>query len=114
MHGHGEGYSFDASAYYNRFSNYIYDALVQQGPCVAAAAPSGREVDLPCFAYAQADARYYGIEAEGSLRLATIGKYAINADLLGDYVHAQIIGTGPAPRIPPLRLLGAWKRIRRA
>jgi len=106
VHGHGDGYSFDASAYYNRFSNYIYDALVQQGPCEAAAAPSGREVDLPCFAYAQADARYYGIEAEGSLRLATIGRYAINADLLGDYVHAQIIDTGPAPRIPPLRLLG--------
>src|SRR5204862_395686 len=36
LHGHGEGYSFDASAYYNRFSNYIYDALVPQGPCVAA------------------------------------------------------------------------------
>jgi iron complex outermembrane recepter protein len=106
VHGHGDGYSFDASAYYNRFSNYIYDALVQQGSCVAAAAPSGRDVDLPCFQYAQADARYYGIEAEGSLRLATIGSYAINADLLGDYVHAQIIGTGPAPRIPPLRLLG--------
>ena len=106
LHGHGEGYSFDASAYYNRFSNYIYDALVPQGPCVAAAAPSGRDVDLPCFQYAQADARYYGIEAEGSLRLATIGRYAINADLLGDYVNAQILGTGPAPRIPPLRLLG--------
>ncbi|MET3438305.1 TonB-dependent receptor [Sphingomonas sp. 1185] len=106
VHGHGEGYSFDASAYYNRFSNYIYDALVQQGPCEAAAAPSGRKVDLPCFQYAQADARYYGIEAEGSVRLATIGTYAINADLLGDYVHAQILNTGPAPRIPPLRLLG--------
>lgn len=106
VHGHGEGYSFDASAYYNRFSNYIYDALVTQTPCVAAAAPSGRTVDLPCFQYAQADARYYGIEAEGSVRLATIGTYAINADLLGDYVHAQILNTGPAPRIPPLRLLG--------
>lgn len=57
--------------------------------------PSGRDVDLPCFQYAQADARYYGIEAEGSLRLATIGRYAINADLLGDYVNAQILGTGP-------------------
>jgi len=106
VHGHGEGYSFDASAYYNRFSNYIYDALVTQTPCVAAAAPSGRTVDLPCFQYAQADARYYGIEAEGSVRLATIGTYAISADLLGDYVHAQILNTGPAPRIPPLRLLG--------
>lgn len=106
LHGHGEGYSFDASAYYNRFSNYIYDAFVPAAACVNAAAPSGRDVDLPCFQYAQADARYYGIEAEGSLRLATIGTYAINADLLGDYVNAQILNNGPAPRIPPLRLLG--------
>ncbi|MET4897465.1 TonB-dependent receptor [Sphingomonadaceae bacterium jetA1] len=106
LHGHGDGYSFDASAYYNRFSNYIYDALVRQGPCEAAAAPSGRSVDLPCFQYSQADARYYGVEAQGSVRLATVGRYAINADLLGDYVHARILNTGPAPRIPPLRLLG--------
>ena len=30
----------------------------------------------------------------------------LNADALADYVHATIQSTGPAPRIPPLRMLG--------
>jgi iron complex outermembrane receptor protein len=41
-----------------------------------------------------------------SARLATIGGYTVNADLLGDYVHATLVGDGPVPRIPPLRVLG--------
>ena len=61
---------------------------------------------LPCFQYQQGDARYYGFEADASVRLARIGKYTINADLLGDYVHANIVDVGPVPRIPPARVLG--------
>ena len=106
VHGHGDGYSFDASAYYNWFSNYIFENQVAPTACVAAASPSGREVDLPCFQYAQADARYYGLEAQGSVRLARIGGYTLNADLLGDWVHATVVDRGPVPRIPPMRLLG--------
>lgn len=106
LHAHGDGYSFDASAYYNRFSNYISENQVAQPICQAGADPSGREVDLPCFQYQQGDARYYGFEADGSLRLAEIGGYTINGDLLGDYVHASIIDVGPVPRIPPARVLG--------
>jgi len=106
LHGHGRGYSIDASAYYNWFSNYIYDSQAQQAVCATAAAPSGRTVDLPCFIYAQADARYYGFEVDASVELATIGKYKINLDGVGDYVHATIVSVGPVPRIPPMRLLG--------
>lgn len=106
LHAHGDGFSFDASAYHSWFSNYIFENQTEQAVCEAAAAPSGRDVDLPCFAYAQADARYYGFEADASLRLAQIGSYAINADVLGDYVRATVTGSGPVPRIPPLRLLG--------
>jgi len=106
LHAHGDGFSFDASAYYNWFSNYISENQVDQAVCEAAAAPSGRDVDLPCFQYQQADARYYGFEAEGSVRVARIGGYTINADLLGDYVRADISNRGPVPRIPPFRLLG--------
>src|SRR5690606_36301322 len=54
----------------------------------------------------QADARYLGFEAEGSVKLCEIGGYAVNLDGVADYVRATIRGTGPAPRIPPLRLLG--------
>lgn len=95
LKGSGDGWSLGVAAYANRFSNYIYDA------------PTGAtQDDLPIFQYYQADARYYGIEAEGSARLGTVKNFTINADVLGDYVHANVIGAGPAPRIPPLRLLG--------
>lgn len=107
LHAHGDGFSFDGSAYYNRFRDFIFENQVDQAICEAAAAPSGRDVDLPCFQYQQANARYYGFEADASVRLATLGGYRINADVLGDYVNARIRnGGGPIPRIPPLRVLG--------
>ncbi|MES3152517.1 TonB-dependent receptor [Sphingomonas faeni] len=106
LHAHGDGFSFDASAYYNWFSNYISENRVDPSVCQTAATPSGRIVDLPCFQYQQADARYYGVEANASVRLARIGGYVINADALGDYVHANIVDDGPVPRIPPMRVLG--------
>src|SRR3546814_20499819 len=53
----------------------------------------------------QGKARYVGFEAEASAKLLQLGGYAINLDGLADYVHAQIASVGPAPGIPPLRLL---------
>ncbi len=106
LHVHGDRFNLDASAYYNRFKNYISENQVDQGVCKAAAAPSGRVVDLPCFQFQQADAGYYGFEADASARLFQIGGAQINADALGDYVHASIVDAGPIPRIPPMRLLG--------
>ncbi|WP_420145853.1 TonB-dependent receptor [Sphingobium sp.] len=95
LRGKGENYSFEASAYHNWFSNFIYEGL------------TGEEEDgLPVYQFSQAKARYYGFEAQGSVTLATFGEAKLVADALGDYVHAQIVGEGPAPRIPPLRLLG--------
>ncbi len=106
LHAHGSGYSFDLAAYYNDFSNFISENQVDQSICEAAAAPSGRDVDLPCFQFLQGGARYYGVEAKGSLTLGQIAEFKINADLLGDYVLADLANLGPAPRIPPARLLG--------
>ncbi len=95
LKGSGDGYAFSLAGYYNWFNGYIYDT------------PTGAvRDDLPVFQYRQADARYYGFEAEGKLRLAQFGGFAIGADVLGDYVHAEIVDQGPAPRIPALRLLG--------
>jgi iron complex outermembrane receptor protein len=95
LKGTGDGWSFSAAAYYNWFTDYIYDA------------PTGAiEDDLPVFQYNQADARYYGFEVEGSARLTQLGSFAINADALADYVHADIVDQGPVPRIPPLRIMG--------
>ena len=106
IHAHTQRIDFDASAYYNWFSDYISENQVDEAVCVAAAAPSGRDVDLPCFQYQQAKARYYGVEANISAWLFNVGSTRINADLLGDYVHANIVDVGPVPRIPPARVLG--------
>ena len=95
VHGKGPGFTIDASVYHNWFDNFVYDS------------PDGTLEDgLPVFRNFQAKARYYGAEIEGKLDLATVGAFAVKADALADYVHAEIVGAGPAPRIPPLRLLG--------
>ncbi len=104
LRGKGEGYSISLAAYHNWFKGYIYDAIVDDSVCQGA--NGGAELEFPCFAYAQADARYYGFEAEATIKLAQVGSYAINVDGVADYVRATITGSGPAPRIPPLRLLG--------
>lgn len=103
LRGKGEGYTINLSAYHNWFSGFIYDSIVDDSVCQAA--NGGAELEFPCYAYSQADARYYGFEAEGSVKLAQLGSYAINLDGVADYVRATIKGSGPAPRIPPLRLL---------
>lgn len=106
LHIHSDRFSIDASAYYNWFTDYIADNQVNQSICEVAAAPSGRDVDLPCFQLSQGDARYYGFEIDGSVKVAQIGAYAVNIDALGDYVHATLVGQGPVPRIPAGRILG--------
>ncbi|HUQ13422.1 MAG TPA: TonB-dependent receptor [Novosphingobium sp.] len=92
----GDDWSLEASAYHTRFTDFIYQDL------------TGAAVDgLPVFQFRQADhARYYGFEVQGSATLARFGEARLEADALADYVHALIDGVGPAPRIPPLRLLG--------
>ncbi|WP_442679643.1 TonB-dependent receptor [Sphingomonas sp. ASY06-1R] len=95
LHGHGRNYDIEASVYYNRFSNYV-DQF----------ATGALEDGLPVYQTAQGKARYYGFEINGSYTLARLGDTQIVADALADYVHATIVDVGPAPRIPPLRLLG--------
>src|SRR5690606_36215675 len=64
------------------------------------------EDGLPVYQFSQAKARYYGFETQGSLTVAKFGDMELVADGLADYVHANIVNVGPAPRIPPLRMLG--------
>jgi len=95
LRGSGNGFTFGASAYQIWFSDYIYEA-----------ATGAIQDDLPVFQYLQADARYRGFEVEGSVRVAQVGGFAINLDALADHVRATIRSAGPAPRIPPFRMLG--------
>lgn len=88
--------NFRLSAYAQWFEDYIYEVA------------TGAEADgLPVFAFQQADARYIGFEGELVARLIDSGGYRLDADLVADYVDAEITdGGGAVPRIPPLRLLG--------
>lgn len=62
--------------------------------------------DLPVFRFAQGDATYRGFEVEGEVRFVERPGLTLKADGVVDAVRATIDGFGPAPRIPPLRLLG--------
>jgi iron complex outermembrane receptor protein len=87
-------YSLGVSVFASRFDDYIYEA------------ETGLEQDeLPVFQYRQDDARYFGVEIEGSVTVARFGETRIVADAVADYIRATIEDAGPAPRIPPKRLL---------
>lgn len=95
LRGSGEGWSFGLAGYHNWFSNFIYET------------PTGAiQDDLPVFEFRQASARFWGVEAEASLRLGRFGGLGIVVDGIADYTRATIQAAGPVPRIPPLRLLG--------
>lgn len=87
--------SFSLTAFHSRFSDFIY------------LSPTGEtEDDLPVYRYRQGRARYYGFEAE--LSTAPVRAGGIDWTLSGgaDMVRATIRDHGPAPQIPPLRLMG--------
>lgn len=91
----GAGFTLEASAYHTWFRGFIHDertGAIAEG--------------LPVYRIRQAPARFYGFEVQGRVDLAQLGGWTLSADALADFVHATIEGSGPAPRIPPLRMLG--------
>ena len=95
MRGHVEGLTFEASLFHTWYDNFVYDDRT-----------GAIEDGLPVFQMRQANARLYGFEAQAEVTLAKPGRWTISANGLADYVHSDIVGVGPAPRIPPLRMLG--------
>ena len=84
------------SVYYSRFTNFIFQA------------PTGEVRDgLPAFDYGQGKADYYGFELQGDARLGKLAGIDWGAELVTDGVRATIKDFGPAPLIPPLRVIGA-------
>jgi iron complex outermembrane receptor protein len=78
----------------SRFHDYIYQSF------------TGEEADeLPVLQYFQDDARYWGFEASASAKLFQARGFQFVADAVADYVRATVENSGPAPRIPPMRLL---------
>ena len=90
------GAALSATLYTNRFDNFIFEAET-----------GAVEDNLPVFAYFQKDAVVWGVEFQGSKRLASFGDMNLSVDGVADYTRSKISsGGGNAPRIPPLRLLG--------
>lgn len=95
VRGFGRKWSLEASAYYNRFPDYIFTAQ------------TGAVVDgLPVFRFLGDEAEYYGFEVQGKLDLLKLGAATIGVDALMDYTRASLADGSPVPRIPPLRILG--------
>jgi len=96
LHRSGGPVHLTASLYYSRFSNFIFQA------------PTGEvEDDLPVLQYRQGKATYYGFEARAEARLGEALGIKWGGELQGDAVHATVKDFGPAPLIPPLRVMGA-------
>lgn len=85
-----------ASAYLSRFSNFIYQARTGE-----------IEDELPVFAYRQGRADYYGFEIEADAKLGKALGVEWGGELVADAVRATIKRFGPAPQIPPFRVLAA-------
>lgn len=95
LRGFGPEWSIEASAYYNRFPDYIFTAQTAD------------VVDgLPVFRFLADEAEYYGFEVQGKLDLFDLGSATIGVDALMDYTRASLADGSPVPRIPPLRALG--------
>jgi len=85
-----------ANLFYSRFSNFIFQA------------PTGEvEDNLPVLEYRQGKATYYGFEAQAEMKFGEALGIDWSGELQGDAVHATVKDFGPAPLIPPMRLLGA-------
>ena len=84
------------SVYYSRFSSFIYQA------------PTGEIEDgLPVYEYREGRANYYGFELESDAKFGRAFGIDWGGELVTDAVRATIKNFGPAPLIPPFRVLGA-------
>jgi iron complex outermembrane receptor protein len=69
--------------------------------------PTGATIEgFPVYQFLQVPAKFRGFETEASVKALQWGDRSVSIDGGADYVHAQLTGIGPAPRIPPLRVRG--------
>jgi iron complex outermembrane receptor protein len=85
-----------ANAYYSHFSNFIFSA------------PTGEiEENLPVFQYLGGKADMYGFEGQALAKLGQAMGVSWGGELQSDYVHSTVKNFGPAPFMPPLRIMAA-------
>jgi iron complex outermembrane receptor protein len=87
---------FTGNLFYSHFGNFIFQA------------PTGATRDeLPVFQYRGGKASFYGFEAQLETRLGQALGVKWGGELQADYVRATVRNFGPAPFIPPFRILAA-------
>lgn len=85
-----------ANAYYSRFSNFIFQSPV-----------NAFVEDLPVFEYRQGKANYVGFEAQAQAKFGEALGIKWSGEIQADAVRATVRNYGPAPFIPPFRILAA-------
>ncbi len=87
-------FDLGVTAFYNDFSDYIY------------AAPTEDERDgLTVYQFGAVDARFHGMETQGTWHLLHSEKSYFDLGVLFDWVEADIAGSADnLPRIPPARV----------
>lgn len=78
--------------FHNEFSDFIFQRFTGE-----------EEDELPVVVYSQADADFWGAEAEASILLAETTHSNWDLDLFWDMVRAEFSDGGDLPRIPPQR-----------
>jgi iron complex outermembrane receptor protein len=87
---------FTGNLFYTHFANYIFQS------------PTGETEDnLPVFQARNGQANFYGFEAQASAKLGETLGIKWGGELQADAVHAAVKNFGPAPFMPPLRVLGS-------
>jgi iron complex outermembrane receptor protein len=87
---------FTGNLFYSHFGNFIFQE------------PTGATQDeLPVFQYRGGKASFYGFEAQLETRLGQALGVKWGGELQADYVRATVRNFGPAPFIPPFRILAA-------
>lgn len=84
------------NVYYSHFSNFIYQNFTGE-----------IEDDLPVYKFFEGKANFYGFELQADAKFGHALGIDWGGELQGDAVHATIKHFGPAPLIPPVRVLGA-------
>ena len=84
------------SVYYTHFGNYVFQAPTDE-----------IEDGLPLYEYREGKATYYGFELQADAKFGHAFGVEWGGEVVTDAVRATIRNFGPAPQIPPFRVLGA-------
>jgi iron complex outermembrane receptor protein len=101
----------DATAYYTRYSGFIYKRLtgLTCDDDFASCGTGGTE--LRQLVFAQQDATFYGVELRSQLDIGELGSGTFGVEGQYDFVRARFADGTNVPRIPPHRLGGGvyWR-----